>query len=94
MGKLDERAWEMSKQYMLVIHGERVFGPFSAQDAEYAEYAAMDFYGTAITGASARDAFEILELGASSELRTRAECWRSANDLGQGPPRLSSSLRR
>lgn len=39
------------------------YGPFHTRDA--AEYAAMDYYGTTITGASAKDAFLITELRSS-----------------------------
>jgi hypothetical protein len=51
-----------SKQYVLVILKPRcrAFGPFASRDD--VEYAAMDYYGTAITGASAEDAFLITEL--------------------------------
>ena len=49
------------KQYVLVVMPKRLaFGPF--ETAADAEYAAMDFYGTAITGASARNEFLIAEL--------------------------------
>lgn len=49
------------KQYVLVIKNKRLaFGPFDR--CEDAEYAAMDYYGTAITGASAKDEFLIAEL--------------------------------
>ena len=36
------------------------FGPFATRDE--AEYMAMDYYGTAITGASIKDEFLIAEL--------------------------------
>jgi hypothetical protein len=40
------------KQYVLVIKNRRLaLGPFASPDE--AEYAAMGYYGTAITGASA-----------------------------------------
>lgn len=49
------------KRYVLVIKDRHLaLGPFTSQDA--AEYAAMDYYGTAITGASAKDEFLIAEL--------------------------------
>jgi hypothetical protein len=49
------------KRYVLVIKNKRVaYGPFDT--LENAEYAAMDYYGTAVTGASARDEFMIVEL--------------------------------
>ena len=49
------------KYYVLVIKARYLaFGPFAARDD--AEYAAMDYYGTAITGASAKDEFLITEL--------------------------------
>ena len=49
------------KRYVLVIkHKWRAYGPFDTR--ENAEYAAMDYYGTAITGASAKDDFLIAEL--------------------------------
>ena len=58
----------MSDQpHVLIIRGDSqariptvTYGPFETRLA--AEYAAMDYYGTAITGASARDAFLITEL--------------------------------
>jgi hypothetical protein len=40
------------------------FGPFHTRHD--AEYAAMDYYGTAITGASAKDEFMITELQSGS----------------------------
>jgi hypothetical protein len=47
--------------YVLVIKNKRLaLGPFASTDE--AEYAAMDYYGTAITGASANDEFLIAEL--------------------------------
>jgi hypothetical protein len=53
------------KQYVLVIKSLRgggcvAFGPLPSLDA--AEYAAMDYYGSSITGASANDEFLIAEL--------------------------------
>lgn len=49
------------KLYVLVIKNKRIaFGPLPSRDS--AEYAAMDYYGTAITGASANDEFMIVEL--------------------------------
>jgi hypothetical protein len=50
-----------SKQYILVIQNKRLaLGPFASRDD--AEYAAMDYYGTAITGASIKGEFLIAEL--------------------------------
>ena len=50
-----------SKQYVLVILKERVaFGPFPTADD--VEYAAQDYYGTAVTGASYNGEFAIAEL--------------------------------
>ena len=40
--------------------GSHGFGPYLDRTA--AEFAAMDYYGTAITGASARDEFQIVEV--------------------------------
>jgi hypothetical protein len=55
---------EDKKLYVLVVgidvRRPVTYGPFQTRDA--AEYAAMDYYGTAITGASAKDAFLITEL--------------------------------
>jgi hypothetical protein len=52
------------KLYILVvgidIRKPVAYGPFHTSDA--AEYAAMNHYGTAITGASVKDAFLITEL--------------------------------
>lgn len=49
------------KQYVLVIKDRYLaLGPFALLDD--AEYVAMDYYGTAITGASAKDDFLIAEL--------------------------------
>lgn len=49
------------KCYVVVIKNRRLaLGPFASADA--VEYALMDYYGTAITGASARDEFLIAEL--------------------------------
>jgi hypothetical protein len=57
--KQDEKQDE--KRYVLVIKSKWVaYGPFHTHAD--AEYAAMDYYGTAITGASAKDAFLIAEL--------------------------------
>ena len=51
------------KLYVLVIKNKRIaFGPLPTLDA--AEYAAQDYYGTAITGASANDELMIVELRA------------------------------
>ena len=55
------------KRYVLVIKNKwRAYGPFATRDD--AEYAAMDYYGTAITGASAKDEFLIAELQANVPL--------------------------
>ena len=49
------------KRYVLVIKKCYVaYGPFDTRAD--AEYAAMDYYGTAITGASAKDEFLIVDL--------------------------------
>ena len=53
------------KRYILIIRGTQgsrsiAYRPFEGWIN--AEYAAMDYYGTAVTGASARDAFLIAEL--------------------------------
>lgn len=49
------------KHYVLVIKNRRLaLGPFASPDET--AYAAMDYYGTAITGASARDEFLIADL--------------------------------
>jgi len=42
----------------VLITDNKVFGPF--EDATEAEYAAMAYWGTAVTGASARDDIKIL----------------------------------
>ena len=53
-----------NKRYVLVIKNKWLaYGPFATRDD--AEYAAMDYYGTAITGASAKDEFLIAELQAT-----------------------------
>ena len=58
-----------AKHYILVIKKPCVaFGPFSRDDAEYA---AMDYYGTAVTGASAKDEFMIVELCSATDDRVR-----------------------
>lgn len=47
--------------FVLVIKNKGLaYGPFATRDD--AEYMAMDYYGTAITGASAKDEFLIAEL--------------------------------
>lgn len=54
------------RQYVLVIKNRRLaFGPFASADD--AEYAAMDYYGTAITGASINDEFLIAEMRSGSD---------------------------
>lgn len=71
------------KRYILVIKNRYMaFGPFSTLDD--AEYAAMDYYGTAVTGASAKDAFLIADRRAAARLRAgtrgpRAHRIRSSN---------------
>ena len=58
---------DKAKRYVLVIKKSYLaFGPFATRDD--AEYAAMDYYGTAITGASAKDEFLIAELQATVPL--------------------------
>lgn len=65
-----------AKQYVLVIKDRYLaFGPFDTQDA--AEYAAMDYYGTAITGASAKDEFLIAELCSATDDPKEADDARS-----------------
>lgn len=55
---------EDETRYVLVVGIDNrrpvAYGPFHTR--EDAEHAAMDYYGTAVTGASARDAFLITEL--------------------------------
>lgn len=63
------------KTYVLVVaikwtypdlkHRPVAYGPFHTRDA--VEYAAMDYYGTAITGASANDEFLIAELRSATD---------------------------
>jgi len=71
-GAVDETRDEML--YVLVggINGRRpvAFGPFSSRDD--AEYAAMDYYGTAITGASIKGEFLIAELRGAGDAPERA----------------------
>jgi len=58
------------KIYVLVIKKAWLaFGPFTSR--ENAEYAAMDYYGTAVTGASAKDEFLIVELCSATDDRVR-----------------------
>lgn len=58
-GMNDEKHDE--KRYVLVIKRRWLaYGPFTSRDD--AEYAALDYYGTAVTGASAWDEFLIAEL--------------------------------
>lgn len=57
-------------RYVLVVVGEGLaFGPFPSRDD--AEYAAMDYYGTAITGASAKGEFLVAELRSGSGMVDR-----------------------
>lgn len=46
------------------------YGPFTREDAEHA---AMSYYGTAITGASARDALLIVELRSATAADVRPD---------------------
>jgi hypothetical protein len=58
---MHDSSHENEKRYVLVIKNRRLaLGPFASADE--AEYAAMDHYGTAITGASANDEFLIAAL--------------------------------
>lgn len=58
------------KQYLLIILSERIaFGPFTTADET--EYAAQDYYGTAVTGASIKGEFLIAELRCGSDMVTR-----------------------
>lgn len=50
-----------TKQYVLVILDKCLaFGPFASR--EEAEYMALDYYGTAVTGASIKNEFLIADL--------------------------------
>ena len=61
----------LDKQYVLVIKDRYLaLGPFSSRDD--AEYAAMDYYGTAITGASIKGEFLIAELRGAGDAPERA----------------------
>jgi hypothetical protein len=66
---------EDEKLYVLVVGIDArrpvAYGPFRTRDD--AEYAATDYYGTAITGASARDAFLITELRAVDPAATEPD---------------------
>jgi hypothetical protein len=63
---------EQDKRYVLVIKSCRVaYGPIATRDE--AEYAAIDYYGTAITGASANDEFLIVELRSVDDDAIRRE---------------------
>lgn len=61
---------EDEKIYVLVVGIKTrrpvAYGPFHTRNA--VEYAAMDYYGTAITGASAKDEFLITELRSAADL--------------------------
>lgn len=61
------------KLYVLVVDVDArrpvAYGPFHTRDD--AEYAAMSYYGTAITGASARDAILIVELRSATDEAVR-----------------------
>jgi hypothetical protein len=80
MRRVVERWWHSSpgmrndeKLYVLVVgiddHHPVGYGPFHTRDD--AEYAAMNYYGTAITGASARDALLIVELRSATAAEVR-----------------------
>ena len=56
--------------YVLVIKDKKLaFGPFATRDE--AEYMAMDYYRTAITGASANDEFLVAELRSGGDAPDR-----------------------
>lgn len=58
------------EQYILVIVNKGLaFGPFSSRDD--AEYAALDYYGTAVTGASINNEFVIAELRSGTGMADR-----------------------
>lgn len=58
------------KRYVLVIKLQRrAIGPFASRDE--AEYAALDYYGTAVTGASWNEEFLIAELRSGGEAPSR-----------------------
>ena len=61
---------ESDKQYVLVILTKGLaFGPFASGDE--VEYAAQDYYGTAITGASINREFVIVELRSGAGMADR-----------------------
>lgn len=66
---------EDEKTYVLVVGLKTrrpvAYGPIATSDD--AEYAAMDYYGTAITGASAEGEFAIVELRPASVDAIRRE---------------------
>lgn len=56
--------------YVLVIIDKGIaFGPFAHRDD--AEYAALDYYGTAVTGASIKNEFVIAELRSGAGMAER-----------------------
>ena len=56
--------------YVLVIKDKGIaFGPFAHRDD--AEYAALDYYGTAVTGASIKEEFMIAELRSGAGMADR-----------------------
>jgi hypothetical protein len=60
------------KRYILIIRGGSrsiAYGLFEGR--VHVEHAAMDYYGTAVTGASARDAFLIVELQGPEAVRSQ-----------------------
>jgi hypothetical protein len=69
MAALIPRMQEDEKLYVLVVgidvRRPVAYGPFHTRDA--VEHAAMSYYGTAVTGASVRDAFLITELRSATD---------------------------
>lgn len=58
------------KQFVLVILTARcAFGPFATSDE--AEYAAQDYYGTTVTGASIKGEFMIVALCDGNDMAER-----------------------
>lgn len=56
--------------YVMVIKNKGIaFGPFANRDD--AEYAALDYYGTAVTGASIKEEFMIVELCSGKDMAER-----------------------
>lgn len=59
-----------TKQYVLVILDKRLaFGPFASRDET--EYMALDYYGTAVTGASIKNEFLIADLRSGGDAPKR-----------------------